>query len=103
MVNQSAYEILNLEGDFTVKDIKKSYRKMILKYPPEHYPKEFAIVRDAYDKLTNEHYFEKSVETGKLPLYALDIKIENSKKISDISKYLNEIFEIPFDLEKVLT
>ena len=96
MIKRSPYEILGLEGDFEFKDIKRAYRKAIREYSPDTNPKEFALISDAYDSLTNEEYFIKGVEDNR---FVLDISLEKeeSKKI-DNSIYLKKIFEVPFNI-----
>lgn len=93
MIERSPYEILGLEGDFEFKDIKKAYRKAVIANPPEQKPKEFTIISNAYDILTNEEYFVNSSNL----LYSLDVKLELSQEIKiDNSQYLKDIFEVPF-------
>jgi len=96
LIKRSPYEILGLEGDFEFKDIKRAYRKAIREYSPDTNPKEFALISDAYDSLTNEEYFIKGVEDNR---FVLDISLEKeeSKKI-DNSIYLKKIFEVPFNI-----
>ena len=96
MIKSSPYKILDLEGDFEFKDIKKAYRKKIQEFSPDKNPKQFAIISDAYDALTNEDYFVKAVEDIRFVL-DVSIEIEKSKK-QDNSKYLKDIFEVPFKI-----
>ena len=94
MIKKSPYEILGLEGDFEYKDIKKAYRKAILANPPEQKPKEFAMICDAYETLTNEEYiFNKN--NSELFKIDIDIEIEQKEEI-DRAKYLKKVFEVPF-------
>ena len=96
MIKKSPYQILGLEGDFEFKDIKKVYRKAIREYSPDKDPEQFALISDAYDSLTNEEYFIKGIEDNRFVLdVSLDIK--ESKK-EDNSKYLKDIFEVPFKI-----
>ena len=94
MIKKSPYDVLGLDGEFEFKDIKKAYRKAIRANPPEQKPKEFAMIVDAYDTLTNEEYFFSNTSRN---LYALrvDLELEDSVEI-DNSKYLKDIFEVPF-------
>jgi len=94
MIKKTPYEILGLEGEFEFKDIKKAYRKAIRANPPEQKPKEFAMITDAYDMLTNEEYF---FNDSNKDLYALsiDLTIDKDEKI-DNSQHLKNIFEVPF-------
>ncbi len=92
MIKESPYEILGLEGDFLFKDIKKAYRRAIRENPPEQNPEEFAKISDAYEMLTNEEYILKDINNYVLKV---DLTIEESQKI-DSSRYLKDIFEVPF-------
>ncbi len=96
MIKKSPYEILGLEGDFEFKDIKKAYRKAIREYSPDKHPKEFALISDAYDYLSNEEYFIKGNEDNRFVL-SVSIETEENKK-NDKSKYLKDIFEVPFKI-----
>ena len=95
MIKRTPYEILGLEGDFEFKDIKKAYRKSIRANPPEQNPKEFSMISDAYDMLTNEEYFFKN--SHDLYTLSVDLTIEKNEKI-DNYKYLKNIFEVPFTI-----
>ncbi|MEA1955286.1 MAG: J domain-containing protein [Campylobacterota bacterium] len=94
MLKQSPYEILELDGDFTYRDIKKAYRKAIRENPPEQYPKMFSKISSAYESLTNENYFFKDMNENHFTL-SCDIELETDKKINN-AKYLKKIFEVPF-------
>ncbi len=96
MIKKSPYEILGLEGDFEFKDIKKAYRKAIREYSPDRNPEKFTLISDAYDYLSNEEYFIKGIEDNRFVLN-ISIEIEESKK-EDNSRYLKDIFEVPFQI-----
>jgi len=96
LIKSSPYKILGLEGDFEFKDIKKAYRKKVQEFSPDRYPEEFATISDAYETLTNEEYFAKMVNSIRFVL-DVSIDIEESKK-EDNSKYLKNIFEVPFKI-----
>ena len=96
MIRKSPYEILGLEGDFEFKDIKKAYRKAIRENPPEQNPEMFSIISDAYDSLTNEAYFTKSMQDQH---FVLEVNIAMDEKTkADKSPYLKKIFEVPFSV-----
>lgn len=94
MIKQSPYQILGLNNDFEYKDIKRAYRRKIRENPPEKNPKEFTIITNAYDILSNEEYFYNGVTRE---LYSLNIEVElKDKSIIDYSEHLKNIFEVPF-------
>ena len=96
MIKRSPYEILGLEGDFEFKDIKKAYRKAVREYSPDSDPKQFSLISDAYDSLTNEEYFLKNMEDNR---FVLDVSVEREEsKKENNSKYLKDIFEVPFKI-----
>ena len=96
MIKKSPYEVLNLEGDFDYKDIKKAYRKAVRKHPPEKEPEKFSELSDAFEMLTNEEYFMKSMENT---YYLVNVDLESQEpEKPDMSKYLKTIFEVPFTL-----
>ena len=96
MIKKTPYEVLGLKGDFEYSDIKKNYKQLIRKYSPQSEPKMFARIRDAYDILTNEEYFENSIYNDLFIFTLKEIK-QKDYKISNI-KYLTEMFETPFEL-----
>lgn len=96
MIKKSPYEILGLKGDFEFKDIKKAYRKAIREHSPDKDPKQFALISDAYDFLSNEEYFLKGMENIRF-VVNISLDIKESKK-EDNSKYLKNIFEVPFSI-----
>lgn len=94
MLKRSPYEILELEGNFTYRDIKKAYRKAIRENPPEQFPEKFSEISNAYESLTNENYFFKDMSDNHFTL-STGIELNQDKKI-DNTKYLKDIFEVPF-------
>ncbi|MEA3227679.1 MAG: DnaJ domain-containing protein [Campylobacterota bacterium] len=94
MLKQSPYEILELEGDFSYRDIKKAYRKAIRENPPEQSPEIFSKISSAYESLTDENYFFKDMSENRFTL-SCDIELTADKKI-DNAKYLKTMFEVPF-------
>ncbi len=96
MIKKSPYQILELEGDFEYSDIKKAYRKAIKEYPPEQNPQQFRLISDAYSSLTNEEYFLKSLDDSKF-IFDVCIELEKKPKV-DNSKYLKNVFEVPFKI-----
>jgi len=94
MLKQSPYEILELDGDFRYRDIKKAYRKAIRENPPEQHPEKFSKISSAYESLTNENYFFKDMSENSFTLSS-DIELKTDEKINN-TKYLKSIFEVPF-------
>jgi curved DNA-binding protein CbpA len=96
LIKRSPYEILGLKGDFEFKDIKKAYRKAIREYTPDKNPEQFRVISDAYDSLSNEEYFIKDIENNR---FVFDVSIEKEESINENnSKYLKDIFEVPFKI-----
>ncbi|WP_368490558.1 tetratricopeptide repeat protein [Clostridium sp. BJN0013] len=48
------YDILEIDQDASSAQIKKSYFKMVRKYPPERFSEKFMEIRKAYEILSNE-------------------------------------------------
>ncbi len=49
------YQLLDVRPDASDDTIKKQYLKKVKAYPPEHHPKMFENVRQAYEKIST-HY-----------------------------------------------
>lgn len=62
------YEILGLEREASKDEIKRSYFKLVRKYPPDRYEKEFMTIREAYETLSNEKTREQYDEINFLPI-----------------------------------
>ena len=48
------YDILEIDQDASSAQIKKSYFKMVRKYPPERFSEKFMEIRKSYEILSNE-------------------------------------------------
>ncbi|WP_297430238.1 DnaJ domain-containing protein [Clostridium sp.] len=48
------YKILGLEPEASKEEVKRAYFKLVRKYPPDRYEKEFMEIREAYETLSNE-------------------------------------------------
>ncbi len=99
MFKKTPYQILGLEGDFTQKDIKLAYRKAIKENPPEKNQEQFTKISDAYDSLTNEEYFLNSLR-GNHFIFEVSLDLDTKKEKINNSKYLKEMFEVPFEIIK---
>lgn len=53
-MEKNLYDILEVSKDCTINEIKKAYAKMIRKYPPEKFNKEFSEINSAYEVLGND-------------------------------------------------
>lgn len=62
------YKILGLEQEAAQNDIKKAYFKLVRKYPPDRYEKEFMDIREAYETLSNEKTREQYDSINFLPI-----------------------------------
>lgn len=49
---ESAYETLKVGRDASPEEVRKSYVRLVRRYPPEHFPEKFAQLRNAYAMLT---------------------------------------------------
>lgn len=64
-----AYEVLGLDSDASPKEVKKAFRKLSMKYHPDHAPGEdttlaFRTIQQAYDTIQNtasEEHIKKTV------------------------------------------
>ncbi len=58
--------ILEVEEDASIKEIKKSYRRLIKLYRPNEYPEKFREIRSAYEYILKVKSSEKVEKTGDL-------------------------------------
>lgn len=105
MIKQSPYQVLGIEENVSIKDLKKIYRNLIKVHTPEKEPEKFAKIRDAYDSIINEAYFEAMVKKFNFGFYDLEDNKnqegqENQEKLNNI-KYLTTIFETPFQIKEI--
>ncbi|MGB8454091.1 MAG: DnaJ domain-containing protein [Anaerocolumna sp.] len=61
------YKILELTPDAEPQDIKKSYFRLIRKYPPDKEPKKFQEIREAYEYLQQENNREELKRIYNIP------------------------------------
>ncbi|MEX2666380.1 hypothetical protein [Candidatus Uabimicrobium amorphum] len=62
------YVILNVKYHDSKKDIKRAYVKLIKKYKPEKFPKEFQKIRRAYEEILKYHSYSSPKNSLKNPL-----------------------------------
>lgn len=109
MIEYSPYDILNIEGGITQKQLKMQYKRLIRRFTPEHHPQQFIKIRNAYDSfLKNDDNVVElmnmdSERPTHFPLYE-SVKIffeetpETDENNSDKTiTALTTIFETPFD------
>lgn len=51
---ENPYEVLGIEGDASIEEIKRAYLKLIRKFAPERHPDEFKRIRAAYEQLKDQ-------------------------------------------------
>ncbi|MGL4873816.1 MAG: J domain-containing protein [Clostridium sp.] len=66
-MEKNLYEILEVSKNASSSEIKKAYAKLLRKFPPEKFSKEFSIINSAYETLSNE---EKRHEYDQLNGYS---------------------------------
>jgi DnaJ-class molecular chaperone len=102
---QSPYEVLDLPVNAATDVVKRQYKSMIRRFPPEQNPDEFNKIRTAYDQIKSELFANKS----QFPLYKKVLNHQLSKNdtpsVSQHEKLLvvfETPFNTPFELEKLL-
>lgn len=104
-MKQSPYEVLQIEPNSSAKDIKKQYKRMVRKYPPEQYPEKFMDISNAYEFFTK--VTDKPISS--FPLYRNQIEEDTAQteKKEDIRSHLSTYFETPystiFEIKQLLT
>ncbi len=99
---QSPYEILDLPVNAPLDVVKRQYKLMIRKYPPEQDPDAFNNIRRAYDQINSELFAPKQA----FPRYkkAMENQIE-TPSVNNLN-IIQQVFETPFnthfELEKLL-
>ncbi len=94
----SPYEILNIPFNATPKEVKRSYKKLIRQYTPEHHPEEFMDIRSSYEFLTDGYQFATSLPIYKKPLVVMVQKSQNDQHPVELPRsILATFFETPFD------
>lgn len=90
------FKELGVSREASQYELKNAYFNMTKKYPPEKYPKEYRIIRDAYETLKDKSKREE---------YILEVFDINSKMILEkgISLAKNERYDLAIEnFEKVL-
>ncbi|HAT4281822.1 TPA: tetratricopeptide repeat protein [Clostridium perfringens] len=65
------FKELNIQIDASDNEVKKAYFNMTKKYPPEKFPKEYRVIRDAYETLIDKSKRDSYI------LETFDIEIKN--------------------------
>ncbi|MDR2174413.1 MAG: J domain-containing protein [Synergistaceae bacterium] len=61
---ESAYEILRVSRGASPEEVRAAYVKLVRRYPPEHFPEKFTVLRKAYAKLClGDDYLQGLLET----------------------------------------
>ena len=90
------YEVLEIEKDADERQIKSAYFKLVRKYPPEKFPEEFKLLREAYETLSDKNKRAGYDSTRDLPeeaayLYGQAQKARRESRISDATEILKMI------------
>ncbi|WP_461207745.1 DnaJ domain-containing protein [Clostridium sp. DL1XJH146] len=92
------YELLGVEQNATKSEIKKGYFKMVRKFPPDRYEKEFMEIREAYETLSNEKTKEEYDALLSIPGIA-KIKFERAKELI-MANYTKDAIKMLEEIEK---
>jgi DnaJ-class molecular chaperone len=102
---QSPYEVLELPLNAPAEQVKKQYKLLIRKFPPEQKPEEFNRIRQAYDMLVTDLFRKKAI----FPLYQSAIVQQEAFVMpvpQPVQQDLFKVFETPFnthfEIEKIL-
>jgi curved DNA-binding protein CbpA len=103
------YELLGVEKNTTMKEIKKAYYKLSKKHHPDKGgdPKIFIKIQNAYEILSDEKTRKKYDETGDIPSDGIPLKTSARnfllglwEQIIDIDLVENPYYKIPEDIIK---
>ena len=62
---ESAYEILRIRRNAAPDEVRAAYVRLVRRYPPERFPERFAVIRNAYEKVSlGDDYLKSLLETG---------------------------------------
>ncbi len=98
------YEILGVTENATKGEIKKGYFKMVRKFPPDRYEKEFMEIREAYETLSNEKTKEEYDSLLSIP-GLIKVRFETAKeliKTNNIGKAIKILQEIESEHPEIL-
>lgn len=98
------YEVLGVAENATKSEIKKGYFKMVRKFPPDRYEKEFMEIREAYETLSNEKTKEEYDSLLSIP-GLVKVKFETAKElieINNIKKAIKILEEIQSENPQIL-
>lgn len=103
------YEVLGVEPNAPMKEIKKQYSKLVVKYHPDKVKDSFEsslfeLIQKAYDTIGNEQkrqeydFFLKNIQTAKgNDWYSLKNNYEKYKDLEDVNPKNKDSAQIEFD------
>ncbi len=99
-------EILNIPTNCDPKVARKKYKNLIREFTPEHHPKEFEKISNAYRSFTGQI----PSNNQEYPLYESPVtffeqllnKKDKSERLLPLSIIPASIFNIEFELEKII-
>ena len=103
------YEVLGVESNASMKEIKKQYTKLIIKYHPDKIKDKFEsnlfeLIQKAYETIGNEEkrqeydFFLKNIQTVKgNDWYSLKTNYDKFKELDEIQPKNKNLVQIEFD------
>ena len=84
------FEILGIKPTSDKKTIKKAYAKLIKIYKPEKYPKEYQIIREAYDQLKDGYFYINDLNDEEIDKNNEE-NFDNNEFPAFVTEMINEI------------
>ncbi len=82
-----------LEGDFDRKQLKRAYKKLVLRFRPEEHPEEFQKIRTAYEALERELTYGIPRTPAPMPLRQLSMATRGSETTEPDRPWIDRIRE----------
>ncbi len=92
------YKLFNVPVGSDLKEVKRAYTRLIKQFKPEHFPEQFRLLREAFDRVntdTSSFAWEREIQSTRLPVNETREKPAEQVLRPDDQSFLNHAYEDP--------
>lgn len=92
------YKLLNVSVGADPKEVKRAYTRLIKQFKPEHFPEQFRLLREAFDRVNTDassFAWEREIQSTRLPLNETRANPTENVLRPDEQSFLKHTYEDP--------